>query len=197
MVAGGGPAAVAGPGTGTTVSSDDADGEPDAAWDRSRRNETPTERYDRNWRDLLQELRVVQTGVQLLTGFLLTLPFQQRFSELGEGQRLLYLATVSASIVATAFLQAPVSLHRALFRRHQRRTTVLFAHRLAIVGMSLLAAAVVGVAAIIFSVVAGPPIAAVAAAVVAALLAVLWLAVPLTKRRQVSSPRPDDARPLR
>ena len=74
------------------------DGVSDAEWDRDQRNETPTERLDRNWTDLLQELRVVQTGVQLLTGFLLTLPFQQRFAELTTFGRVLYLVTVAASV---------------------------------------------------------------------------------------------------
>src|SRR5439155_6937869 len=55
-----------------------ADEDTDDRYAQERPNESPTERLDRNWNDILQELRVVQTGVQLLTGFLLTLPFQQR-----------------------------------------------------------------------------------------------------------------------
>src|SRR5438045_490072 len=101
----------------------------------SGRDETELERLDRNWNDILQELRVVQTGVQLLTGFLLTLPFQQRFTTLSRAERGLYLAAVAVSILATGFLQAPVSVHRALFRRHRRREQVLLAHRLAIIGI--------------------------------------------------------------
>src|ERR1700712_4015200 len=97
----------------------------DRDWNERARNETTVQRLDRNWTDLLQELRVVQTGVQFLTGFLLTLPFQQRFWQLSSRQHDLYLASVSASVVATAFLQAPVSVHRALFRRHQRDEEVL------------------------------------------------------------------------
>ena len=93
--------------------------------DERERHETPTEQLDRTWADLIQELRVVQTGMQFLTGFLLTLPFQHSFSRLGDAQRALYLATVASSIAATGFLQAPASVHRALFRRHQRAETVL------------------------------------------------------------------------
>ena len=78
------------------------------------------QRLDRNWADLLQELRVVQTGVQLLTGFLLTLPFQARFEQLSGYERTIYLVTVTLSVAATGFLIAPVSLHRILFRRHAR-----------------------------------------------------------------------------
>jgi hypothetical protein len=129
--------------------------ERDDDWNARARNETATERLDRNWGDLIQELRVLQTGVQFLTGFLLTLPFQQKFGQLSGAQVALYLCTVSAAIGATAFLQAPVSVHRALFRRHRRRATVLMAHRLSIVGMILLACAVVGVATLIFDVLKG------------------------------------------
>lgn len=53
----------------------------------SRRNETSAERIDRNWNEMLQELKVVQTGMQILAGFLLTVPFQQRFLTLTGAQR--------------------------------------------------------------------------------------------------------------
>jgi hypothetical protein len=166
---------------------DPAHPERDASWDEQARDETPTERLDRNWSDLVQELRVVQTGVQFLTGFLLTLPSQQRFNQLTNREQALYLATVSAAIAATAFLQAPVSVHRALFRRHQRRRTVRVAHRVAMVGIFFLAAAVVGVAVIIFDVVSGNRAAVGAGIAVAALLAILWLTLPLTLRGPTES----------
>jgi hypothetical protein len=98
--------------------------EDDQRWDRRERGETELERLDRNWNSLLQELRVVQTGVQLLTGFLLTLPFQQRFDVLGEHMRVVYLATVGFSVGATVFLIAPVAMHRLLFRRHRLQVLV-------------------------------------------------------------------------
>ena len=85
----------------------------------------------------------MQTGVQLLTGFLLTLPFQQKFAQLGDAERAVYLIAVATSVVATGFLQAPVSVHRALFRKHRRKETVELAHKLAIVGICALACAVV------------------------------------------------------
>lgn len=142
------------------------------------RHETPTERLDRNWADLLQELRVIQTGVQFLTGFLLTLPFQQRFTEISQLQRGVYLGTVAASIVSTVLLQAPVSVHRTLFRRHERAQTVGSAHHLAVAGMCFLALAMVGVSYLVFSVVAST-LAAMLASVVAVLLIVaLWVVYP-------------------
>ncbi|MDT0264450.1 DUF6328 family protein [Jatrophihabitans sp. DSM 44399] len=76
--------------------------ERDDSWDQQARHETPTERLDRNWTDLLQELRVVQTGVQLLTGFLLTLPFQARFEKLSTFQQDVYLITVGCSVAGGA-----------------------------------------------------------------------------------------------
>jgi len=73
----------------------------DDGWNEQARDETPMQRLDRNWADLLQELRVVQTGVQLLTGFLLTLPFQARFEQLSANERTIYLVTVALSVAIT------------------------------------------------------------------------------------------------
>lgn len=160
------------------------DPQEDQQWDAQARDEKPAERLDRNWSDLVQEIRVVQTGVQLLTGFLLTLPFQQRFTELSHAEKGIYLATVCFSISATAFLQAPVSVHRGLFRRHQRAEAVTLAHRLSIFGIGLLAGAVIGVAALIFDVVAGTTSAIVVTAFTALLLLTLWLVIPLAARER-------------
>ena len=76
---------------------------------RPERHETPAERMDRNWNELLQELRVTQTGVQILSGFLLTLPFQSRFAELDGQQRTIFLVAVALSTIATALLVSPAS----------------------------------------------------------------------------------------
>ena len=148
----------------------------DDGWNEQARDETPMQRLDRNWADLLQELRVVQTGVQLLTGFLLTLPFQARFEQLSGYERTIYLITVALSVAATGFLIAPVSLHRILFRRHARELMVTVSHRLAIVGLTLLGAAIVGVVLLIFDVVAGTAIGLVAAVAAFVLLVSLWYA---------------------
>ena len=146
------------------------------------RDETAIERPDRNWAELLQELRVIQTGVQLLTGFLLTLPFQQRFTTLSATERDVYLATAAASITATVFLQAPVIVHRALFRQHRRKETVMVAHRLAIIGMGLLGLAIIGVAFLIPSVVLGSGYGAGAALFATVLLVALWVTLPIGAR---------------
>jgi hypothetical protein len=122
---------------------------------RDGRAESRDERMDRNWNELLQELRVSQTGVQILAGFLLTLPFQQRFSELGTPERTLYLVTVVVACVSTLLLVTPVVLHRALFRRHAKDTLVRAADRLARAGLVALGVTVSGVVTLVFTVVLG------------------------------------------
>ncbi|MEW5808109.1 MAG: DUF6328 family protein [Actinomycetota bacterium] len=155
----------------------------DQGWDRRVRHETEIERLDRNWASLLQELRVVQTGVQLLTGFLLTLPFQQRFTVLGDKMQMVYLATVSASVLSTALLIAPVGMHRVLFRRHRLDTLVTAAHRCAYAGLLLLGVAVTGMTIIIFDTVAGLTAAVIAGVAALLLFACFWIALPLGMRR--------------
>lgn len=158
----------------------------DAKWDRDARNETATERLDRNWTELLQELRVVQTGVQLLTGFLLTLPFQQRFGALSDYQRGVYLVVVALSAASTGLLIAPVSLHRLLFRRHARLEMVSAAHRFALAGLALLGLAVTGVILLIFDVVTGHIGGAVAAAAAFALFTSCWVVLPYWHRARLA-----------
>jgi Family of unknown function (DUF6328) len=150
-------------------------------WDEDR-DETEAERLDRNWASLLQELRVAQTGVQLLTGFLLILPFQPRFAELDTVMRTAYLVTVACSIGATVLLVAPVSMHRLMFRRHRLRTLVATSHIYAIVGTVLLGVALSGVATIIFDAVVGRTGAWIAAGCTLAALATFWYFMPLRDR---------------
>ncbi|WP_376701316.1 DUF6328 family protein [Nocardia uniformis] len=153
-------------------------------WNWEARHETETERLDRNWNSLIQETRVVQTGVQLLTGFLMILPFQSRFDMLTDPMRVLYLVTVSASIGATVFLVAPVSAHRILFRRHRLRAVVESAHKFGLVGLALLGVALTGVVVLIFDVVAGTIVGVAAGLLFAALFAVVWGLLPWLQRRR-------------
>ncbi|MGI5132039.1 DUF6328 family protein [Pseudonocardia sp. CA-107938] len=146
------------------------------------RNETRTEKLDRNWQDLLQELRVAQTGVQLLTGLLLTVPFQSRFLELAAHQRVVYLVTVSLSVLATGLLISPVVLHRVLFRLHARDDLIATAHHLALAGFAALGLAVVGVCELIFDVVLGIDQGITAAVVALVAFGVLWGVGPLLVR---------------
>lgn len=156
--------------------------EGDQQWDRDTRGESEIERLDRNWNSLLQELRVVQTGVQLLTGFLLTLPFQQRFDVLDQQMRIAYLVTVGCSVGATVLLIAPVGIHRLLFRRHRLRVLVSAAHRCAYAGLALLGLALTGVTVIVFVAVAGTTAGLLAGACALTLFTVFWWVLPLWLR---------------
>ena len=154
----------------------------DQDWDAAARSETQAERLDRNWSSLLQELRVTQTGVQLLTGFLLTLPFQARFAQLGDDLHTVYLMTVACSLAATVLLVAPVAMHRLLFRRHRLNTVVSVSHRCAYAGLLLLGTALTGVAIVVFGAVLGTTAAAVAGVLTAVAMLIAWVAFPLWKR---------------
>ena len=87
-------------------------------------DEEKSERLARNFNELLQELRVTQTGVQILTGFLLTVPFTQRFTSLDAVQTHGYLAVLVGAVLATGFIIAPVALHRTLFRQGEKEWLV-------------------------------------------------------------------------
>ena len=162
--------------------------EDDQQWDRAARSETETQRLDRNWASLLQELRVVQTGVQLLTGLLLTLPFQQRFDILDDDMQVVYLATVAFSVASTVLLVAPVGMHRVLFRRHRLKSLVAAAHRCAYAGLLLLGVALAGVTTVVFDAVAARKVAILAGACALGAFALFWVVMPLVMRWQ---DRPD------
>src|SRR5690606_41268979 len=93
------------------------------------RDETENERLDRNWAEILQELRVVQTGTQILTGFLLAIAFQQRFDELGGYQIVVYLVLVCMPALATLLALPPLTMHRALSRQRPKKPLVHTANR--------------------------------------------------------------------
>ncbi|GAA1788585.1 DUF6328 family protein [Planosporangium flavigriseum] len=153
----------------------------DAAVDGRR--ETRAERADRNFNELLQELRVAQTGVQILFAFLLTLPFTDGFGKINSEQRVVYLVTLIATALATSCLIAPVSQHRILFRRRQKPEIVNRAGRLALAGLAFLLVAVIGSVYLIFDVVVGVRAAGVVAGMIAAWFVLIWYVQPLLQRR--------------
>jgi len=153
---------------------------------QARHDESPAERADRNWNDLLQELRVAQTGTQVLTAFLLTLPFQQRFTELDTFQVRTYIVVVLLSASATGLLVAPASLHRGLFQEGRKAEVVSWGHRLATAGMAVLAGAVSGVVLLVFSVVLGRDAGFVSSLCVLLVLLGLWFVLPVAIRHSGS-----------
>jgi len=144
------------------------------------RDETLDERSDRNWSELLQEVRATQTGTQILSGFLLTLAFQPRFDTLDAFQRSLYLVLVVTAALTTIAALSPVTLHRALFRRHVKATLVRIGHialQCSLIGVALL---VTGTVMLILDVVAGRT----AGVIVGSALAVVIIAVAVIPRWQ-------------
>ncbi len=125
--------------------------------------------------DLLQELRVAQTGVQILFAFLLSLAFTNRFATLGATERDIYIATLAASALTGALLVAPVMVHRLLFQRGFKRELVRIGHRFAVAGLCGLLAAVVGGLLLVLEVFFGGSTAVVTGAALAALFASLWV----------------------
>ncbi len=148
------------------------------------RQESQAERADRNWNELLQELRVMQTGVQILTGFLLTLPFQSRFADLDQYQVIVYLALVVASVTATGLIVAPVSVHRALFRKQMKRNIVTLADRITRAALAVLALVITGATLLVFDVVVGRTAGIIAGASALVLMAVRWVLLPAVLRRR-------------
>jgi hypothetical protein len=154
------------------------------AAEKPDRDESEAERLDRNWNEILQELRVTQTGTQILTGFLLTIPFQQRFTELDEVQRTIYLVLVAFAALATILALAPVSLHRTLFRQGAKPQIVAVTNRLLIGALISVAITLIGTSWLIFDVVVGHP-AGITAGIVTALLTVAaWFALPRISGRR-------------
>jgi hypothetical protein len=148
--------------------------------------ETERERVARNWEEILQELRVTQTGTQVLLGFLLTIPFQQRFADLDGAQLGIYLALVCAAAAATILAITPVALHRALFRRGAKPQLVFAANLLMRLALAAIALALSGTVFLIFDVVLGHPSALAVGGATLVVTVAMWALLPsfLRKRRE-------------
>lgn len=148
------------------------------------RDESVAHRLDRNYGELLQELRVAQTGVQILFAFLLGIAFQQRFAELGVGERAVYVVTLVSAAFAAVLLIAPVAVHRILFRRHRKDEVVALTGLLAAVGLAFLAVSILSAVALVLFVVSNGVIALTVTVVLGLTVLGLWLVVPLVLRRR-------------
>ncbi|KFF60530.1 sodium:proton antiporter [Cryobacterium sp. MLB-32] len=142
------------------------------------RHETRTERLDRNWISILQELRVTQTGTQIITGFLLAAAFQPRFQTLDSYQITIYLTLISSAIITTALGIGLVSLHRHLFHRHAMVQVVAIGSvllRATLIGLSVV---LTGTALLIFDIVVGRVAGLVAGGVILLATGLIWLVLP-------------------
>ena len=146
------------------------------------RHESEAERLDRNYGELLQELRVAQVGVQILFASLLTVVFTERFTTISTSQRVTYVVTLLAAATATALLVGPVAFHRIVFRHSQKDDLVRVSHRMALGGLACLAVAIVGAVLFALEEVLGRTPALWYSAGVAAVFVVFWLVIPVVSR---------------
>jgi len=144
--------------------------------------ESTDERLDRELIELLNELRVALPGVQMLFGFLLAVPFSQRFDSITTTQRNVYYATFMATAAATIFFIAPTAYHRIRFRQHDKEQLIQTSSRLTIVGTACLAAALSGAVYLVTDLLFHTAATALAAAATAGLLLWLWYGLPLWRR---------------
>lgn len=147
-------------------------------------SESADERLTRNLDELLQELRVTQTGSQIMAGFLLTVPFSARYAELSDAQVRCYLAVLCGAVVSTGLVVAPVAFHRLLFHQHERRWIVESAHTAARAGLAMLALTSAGVLGLVFDVTVGTVPALVAFVVALLFFATVWLVLPAARREE-------------
>jgi hypothetical protein len=132
--------------------------------------------------ELLQEVRVAQTGTQILFAFLLGVPFTQRFAEITSFQRTVYYATLLAAAAASVFLIAPTAYHRLLFRQNERPFVIAVSNRLTIVGLSFVALSMIGVILLISDLLYSETTTAIVTAAVVGLFVVVWYLIPLIRR---------------
>ncbi|QKW09801.1 hypothetical protein HUT18_28710 [Streptomyces sp. NA04227] len=148
------------------------------------RDETPEERADRRWGELLQEVRVAQTGVQILLGFLLTVAFTPRFPELSTFDRNLYVTTALLGAASTGALIGPVSFHRLLTGRQLKPQTVIWASRMTIAGLVLLLCTLTAAMLLILRVALHNDAVPYIATGVALMFVLTWFALPAWARRR-------------
>lgn len=149
------------------------------------RDETPAERSDRNWAELLQEVRVAQIGIQILSGFLLTVPFESRFTELSPLLMGIFLAAAGFATLSALLVIAPVSLHRILFRQHVKQALVNVSDILARMGLVCLAATITLAAGLVFGFVLGEAAGLASIGVAAVAFIAIWLILPLVVRARL------------
>jgi uncharacterized membrane protein len=143
--------------------------------------ESDKERRDRELIELLNELRVVLTGVQVLFAFLLTLPFTDRFHDLAPTQQLIFAVAFTMTAMASVLLIAPTAYHRIRFRQQDKERMLHWANRFAIAGVCLLAVAIGAIVLLVIDVLYALRTAAVVAGAVMTLIVWTWFALPLTR----------------
>jgi O-antigen/teichoic acid export membrane protein len=145
-------------------------------------NEPEKKRWDRNFADLLQELRVAQTGVQILFAFLLTIPFSNGFPKATDFQKDTYLVALIAAAFATALIISPVAFHRALFRQGRKPELVRYSHTMATGGLGCMLVSMVASVLLITDYVLNTWAAVVLTVVTGAWFLTFWVILPTIRR---------------
>ena len=145
-------------------------------------HETEKQRWQRNFADLLQELRVAQTGVQILFAFLLTLPFSHGFTRTSGFQKDVYIVALLAAAAATALIISPVAFHRALFRQGRKPELVRYSHAMATGGLACMLVAMVSAVLLITDFILNRPVAFLLSTVTAIWFLTFWAALPFSRR---------------
>ncbi|MBK5238639.1 MAG: hypothetical protein JJE28_05965 [Actinomycetales bacterium] len=147
--------------------------------DDPEQTETELARLERRWIELLSELRVAQTGTQILTGFLLSLVLQPLFQDITSGEKILYLGLVVLAVLATVLAITPVSFHRALFGRPGAKASIVasthFILRLTLVVISLVLA---GTVAFVFSIALNQTAGIIAGVIALIVIGIAWVVTP-------------------
>jgi amino acid permease len=149
---------------------------------RRLKRESEKERWDRNFADLLQELRVAQTGVQILFAFLLTLPFSAQFDKTTAFQRDIYIVALLGAAAATAMIISPVAFHRALFRQGRKPELVRYSHRMATGGLAFMLIAMVSSILLITDFLLDFTLAIVVTTIAGGWFLTFWAALPFARR---------------
>jgi Family of unknown function (DUF6328) len=161
------------------------------------RDETPAERLDRNYVELVQELRVVQTGVQILFAFLLSLPFLQGFQINQVDRKWIYTVTLLSAAAATGFLVAPVGFHRVVFRKRRKQAVVRTANRMAVLGLICLLLSMTGALYLVLDTLWSFRAAVIAAGIFAAIFVALWFLLPVRALSEPPEPPSHDETSVR
>jgi Family of unknown function (DUF6328) len=148
-----------------------------------RAEEDEGERLDRHWNELLQELRLAQTGTQILFAFLLSIAFTTRFQDADRFTHVIFAGTLVTSALAMGLFLAPVSFHRIVFQKHLRDRMIPIAGRMARAGLILLLAAISGAVLLALNVVMPRPIALTVVGIVLVCFITFWYVLPTWIRR--------------
>jgi Family of unknown function (DUF6328) len=157
---------------------------PDEPERREDRSEDDQERLNRQMMELLNELRVAMPGVQILFGFLLTVPFQQRFSQVNDFQQTVYFVTLVTAAAAAAFLIAPSAYHRVMFEQHDKPNIIQIGTVQLLVGLAALAIAMNGAVLLVTDVLFAAGTVTVTVVVLSTLYFTLWFGFGLVRRMQ-------------